>query len=246
MDFFTKFFNNIKEYILDEGNASKFKENEYHSIINGDSKYKKFSSLFKIPGQGNENVGHKSTLFLDKNLFDDKNYWIVKACDLNRGRCIKMADSISRIRKLVKKFYEGINKDFIKNENEELDTETDKHKYNYNINNNEEIKDRDRDEKKKTESTKYKSNIVIIQKYIEKPFLYRGRKFDIRIWVMINYNQKVYVFREGHLKTSSVNYDSNVRDSYVHITNYSIQKYNEQFSKYEHANEVSFQEFQVN
>jgi hypothetical protein len=242
MGLFTNFYNNIKDYILDETTTLKFKEDEFYSLNFKDSKFKRYNSLFSIPGySGNEKekIGQKTSLFLDKNSFDDKNYWIVKACDLNRGRCIKMADSIDRIQKLVKKFYEGIQREFIIDENEELDIDTNKNKNNNNNNNKEE------DEKQKIDQKKYKSNIVIIQKYIEKPLLYRGRKFDIRIWVLINYNYKVYVFREGHLKTSSVNYDSNVKDSYVHITNYSIQKYNNQFSKYEYANEVSFQEFQV-
>jgi len=144
-----------------------------------------------------------------------------------------MADSLSRIQKLIKKFYEGIYKDFA-NDMDDIEYEPSKNK----INSSDE-------DKKKTINKKYKSNFVIIQKYIEKPLLYRGRKFDIRIWVLMTHKFKVYIFREGHLKTSSVNYDINVRDSYVHITNYSIQKYNEEFSKHEYGNEVSFKDFQV-
>jgi hypothetical protein len=32
----------------------------------------------------------------------------------------------------------------------------------------------------------------------------------------------------------------------VHLTNYSVQKYNKDFSKFEEGNEVSFDDFQVN
>ena len=35
-------------------------------------------------------------------------------------------------------------------------------------------------------------------------------------------------------------------NSFVHLTNYSVQKYNQEFSKYESGNEVSYAEFQVN
>ena len=52
-------------------------------------------------------------------------------------------------------------------------------------------------------------------------------------------------FREGHLKTSSMNYDVHSGDSYVHLTNYSVQKHYKEFSKFEEGNEVSFKEFQV-
>lgn len=40
-------------------------------------------------------------------------------------------------------------------------------------------------------------------------------------------------------------YDLRSADSYVHLTNYSVQKYNKEFSKFEEGNEVSFSDFQV-
>ena len=90
----------------------------------------------------------------------------------------------------------------------------------------------------------YQSNIIILQKYIEKPFLYNGRKFDIRIWVLINHKMDVYIFKEGHLKASSVNFSIDNNNSFIHLTNYSLQKYNKNFSKYELGNEISFKTFQ--
>ena len=90
----------------------------------------------------------------------------------------------------------------------------------------------------------YNCNRIIIQKYIENPLLYRGRKFDMRIWVLLTQSMKVYVFKEGHLKTCSIEYNINSKDAYSHITNYSFQKYNTNFQKYEKGNEVPFFEFQ--
>ena len=90
----------------------------------------------------------------------------------------------------------------------------------------------------------YNCNRIIIQKYIENPLLYKGRKFDIRIWVLLTHTMKVYVFKEGHLKTCSIEYNPNSKDAYAHITNYSFQKYNTNFQKYEEGNEVPFFEFQ--
>ena len=54
---------------------------------------------------------------------------------------------------------------------------------------------------------------------------------------------KVYFFKEGHLKTCSISYDIDSKNAFGHITNYSFQKYNEYFQKYEKGNEVPFYEF---
>ena len=66
----------------------------------------------------------------------------------------------------------------------------------------------------------------------------------MRIWVLLTQTMKVYVFKEGHLKTCSIEYNINSKDAFSHITNYSFQKYNTNFQKYEKGNEVPFFEFQ--
>ena len=95
----------------------------------------------------------------------------------------------------------------------------------------------------------HKIKTIIIQKYIEKPLLYCKRKFDIRIWVLFTYVIKTnrfeaYVFKEGHLKASSEIYNINSLDLFIHLTNYSVQKYSKNFSKNEIGNEISFNTFQ--
>ena len=55
---------------------------------------------------------------------------------------------------------------------------------------------------------------------------------------------KVFLFKEGHLKTCSVEYDLDSKNAFTHITNYSFQKYNSNFQKFEKGNEVPFYEFQ--
>ena len=94
-----------------------------------------------------------------------------------------------------------------------------------------------------------KLKYLIIQKYIEKPLLYCKRKFDIRIWVLFTYLLKTnkfeaYVFKEGHLKASSEIFDINSNDLFIHLTNYSVQKNNKNFSQNEIGNEISFNTFQ--
>ena len=110
---------------------------------------------------------------------------------------------------------------------------------NNNINNaNKKIKEEDKEEKI------YNCTKIVIQKYIENPLLYKGRKCDMRIWVLLTHQMKVFLFKEGHLKTCSVEYDLNSKNAFTHITNYSFQKYNTNFQKFEKGNEVPFYEFQ--
>jgi hypothetical protein len=124
-----------------------------------------------------------------------------------------------------------------KNNNEDKKVKEEKDSKNTNDNKNNE-------KGKIKEKGDYQSDIIIIQKYIEKPFLYNGRKCDIRIWVLITHKMDAYIFKEGHLKASSVNYSVDNNNSFIHLTNYSLQKYNENFSKYEIGNEISFNIFQ--
>ena len=100
------------------------------------------------------------------------------------------------------------------------------------------------DDKKK--GSDIKCEYLIIQKYLEKPLLYQGRKFDIRLWVLFiaDKSDDVYVFKQGHLKATCTQYDPNSDDLFVHLTNYSVQKYNENFSKIEIGNEIPFKSFQ--
>ena len=61
--------------------------------------------------------------------------------------------------------------------------------------------------------------LCVVQKYIERPLLYKNRKFDIRVWAMINTSNEVYFYKEGYLRTSGMGYDLEEKDYIVHLTN---------------------------
>ena len=67
----------------------------------------------------------------------------------------------------------------------------------------------------------------------------------MRIWVLLTHDMKVYLFKEGHLKATSYKYSLDNKDFFVHLTNYSVQKYSDNFAKFEIGNEISFDEFQT-
>ena len=69
----------------------------------------------------------------------------------------------------------------------------------------------------------------VVQKYIENPLLIGGKKFDLRLYALVtSYSPlQVYIYRGGFARFSSFRYNSNVKnigDSYVHLTNASVQK----------------------
>ena len=97
-------------------------------------------------------------------------------------------------------------------------------------NNNININNKNNNNEEKEEKI-YNCNKILIQKYIENPLLYKGRKCDMRIWVLLTHQMKVFLFKEGHLKTCSVEFDLNSHDAFTHITNYSFQKKKLKFSK---------------
>lgn len=46
----------------------------------------------------------------------------------------------------------------------------------------------------------------VIQKYIEKPLLFKNRKFDIRMWAFAHSANEFYFYNTGYIRTSSQEY----------------------------------------
>ena len=80
----------------------------------------------------------------------------------------------------------------------------------------------------------------VVQKYIERPLLFKGRKFDIRIYAICTTKNEVYFYKEGYLRMSSNQYDVKSSDLQTHLTNTGIQKHNPNYGKYEQGNILSF------
>ncbi len=64
----------------------------------------------------------------------------------------------------------------------------------------------------------------VIQRYIRDPLLYKGRKFDIRHWVLLLHDGSMWALSDGSCRTASVPYvDGCWSNSFVHLTNHSVQ-----------------------
>uniref|UniRef100_A0A8C4VV39 Tubulin tyrosine ligase like 13 n=1 Tax=Gopherus evgoodei TaxID=1825980 RepID=A0A8C4VV39_9SAUR len=76
---------------------------------------------------------------------------------------------------------------------------------------------------------------LICQQYISKPFLIDGFKFDLRIYVLVTSCDplKIFVYEEGLARFATMRYiepsSSNLDDICMHLTNYAVNKHNENF-----------------
>ena len=191
---------------------------DVHSLNNSKIQYTKLFSLMKASGVSNKDFDDLY-IYIPPSFISEFNYWIVKPPDLFQGMGIKVFKDFKEIKNHCQNLFTGIEKvtaeqeDYCKKHNIEL------------------------------KPIIHKSEFILIQKYLDSPLLYYGRKFDIRCYVLVDYCFNVYMCREGHLKACSQKYDLNDLNIFTHITNYSLQKRCKDFSKYEQGNEISFKKF---
>ena len=76
---------------------------------------------------------------------------------------------------------------------------------------------------------------IVVQKYLDKPLLLNGFKFDLRVYVCVFGTNPVQAFicDEGLARFCTAKYEKPKKDNYkkafMHLTNYSINKANEDY-----------------
>jgi tubulin polyglutamylase TTLL4 len=79
-------------------------------------------------------------------------------------------------------------------------------------------------------------NGYIVSKYLAKPHLVRGYKYDLRVYVLVTSFEplKIYLFSEGLVRLATVPYTtskSSLKQRFVHLTNYSVNKKADSYQK---------------
>lgn len=89
----------------------------------------------------------------------------------------------------------------------------------------------------------------VVQKYLERPFLFHGRKFDLRSYCLVLQDHRcgtlrAFFYPEVFLKTCSALYCTDSLDTFVHITNGPVQCKGQNFGQFEDGNKLSGKAFQ--
>lgn len=75
---------------------------------------------------------------------------------------------------------------------------------------------------------------LLVQKYLHKPYLISGNKFDLRIYAYVtSYDPlRVYIFTDGLVRFASCKYSPSMKtlgNKFMHLTNYSVNKKNSEY-----------------
>ncbi|XP_051866628.1 tubulin polyglutamylase TTLL7 isoform X2 [Pristis pectinata] len=86
---------------------------------------------------------------------------------------------------------------------------------------------------------------LIVQEYLDKPFLLEGYKFDLRIYILVTSCDplRIFLYNDGLVRMGTEKYhaptDANLSQLFMHLTNYSVNKHNENFGRAEQADRGS-------
>ena len=152
--------------------------------------------------------------------FAGSNVWILKATGFNRGFGIHCFNTTNQLYRLLYDYYETCPL--------MQAAETIARCMNQLPKSQEEPESQKPNKVAKESSKKLelKSFSFVVQKYLERPLLIAGRKFDIRVWVLVTQRREVFCFREGYIRTSSSKFSlapEKIALPQINLTNNAVQ-----------------------
>ncbi|OWR46549.1 hypothetical protein KGM_204353 [Danaus plexippus plexippus] len=103
------------------------------------------------------------------------------------------------------------------------------------INNLSKLKKWARESKKYFQHHLLRKDTYVISRYIHNPLLIGGKKFDLRIYVLVTSFRplKAYMYKHGFCRVCSLKYrDAELENMFIHLTNVSVQKHGEEYNCY--------------
>jgi hypothetical protein len=184
--------------------------------------------------------------FLDKeikrdvNLFNGHSIWMLKPSGLNRGRGLELFTDLDELKEFLKLYSRGYEvTEFANMEYNDEDEVSPAVKALMN-------KDKARTQPLVYKNTDYSTKIThfVIQKYIEKPMLYKNYKFDLRVFALMTHEQELLVFGDCYVRLSSLPYDPEKKNYLIHLTNNAVQVRSNAYGALVKGNIISIREFE--
>ena len=160
-------------------------------------------------------------------FFSGRNYWIIKPSGCDRGKGVEIFKSLEELSKFLHLYSSGYNMSEYMNMN-----------YNDEDDTSPALKEGAMENKcRKTVFSKF-----VIQKYMERPALFKGFKFDIRAHALITQDNSVYVFRDSYVRICSLKYSLDKSNYFGHLCNTSVNMKSDSFGQVAVGNTISVME----
>lgn len=129
------------------------------------------------------------------------NLWMIKPAWMRDGEGVEIFNSLDKLDEIISKYFEKLSKD-------ENQTKLGRDKRS-NLQNH-------------SEGLPYGVDRFVIQKYIEKPLLYHGYKFDIKVFALYTQARDLYLFSESLVQLAAIPFDLEKLNYYAHMANPAI------------------------
>lgn len=161
-----------------------------------------------------------------------KNMWILKPSCMSRGRGLELFSDLNQLGDFVRMYLTGYDaKDFSQMRYSDKLERSPSVKVAKPLKKKKDSDDdfgyEDMPVAKKRDGVSFLTNntfqVFVIQKYMERPMLYKGYKFDIRVYACMTHKMELHVFRESYVRLSSYPYTLDKMNYYIHLTNNAVQ-----------------------
>lgn len=185
-------------------------------------------------------------------LFAGKNVWMLKPSDLSRGRGLELFSNLEELKKFLHMYtrdgyaaqdYAQLNYSDDSKHSPWVDFEpADQRSSNSSA--------RGRSVEAKPKKTAPRSSMstfqsFVIQKYMERPLLYKGYKFDIRVYALLTHERELWVFHEAYVRLASYQFSLENMNYYVHLTNNAVQCNSKNYGSLLKGNILGLTEFEL-
>jgi hypothetical protein len=188
--------------------------------------YFDFGFAFPQRYSGGRKFNNTDVCAIDKRseFFAGKNMWIIKPSGCDRGKGVEIFKSLEELSQFLMLYTRGYNlSEYI-----HMD-------YNDHDNTSPALKEGAMAAKaQKTTFPKF-----VIQKYMEKPALFKGYKFDIRAHALLTQDKSVYVFRDSYVRICSLQYSLSKHNYFAHLCNTSVNMKSDSFGNIAAGNTIS-------